>query len=173
VAESYEFSTTDWVSAGAVGRPGERVFYVQARSGEDFVALVAEKEQVRALAQLIQELLGRVDVVVTPDDLDEEAYRTVDPPIPGWRIGSLSLGMDTDGERFLLEAEEFVPEDVDQEPGRARFWLTREQLVGLAAYAAYAVEAGAREACRLCGRPVDPVAGHVCPASNGHGPLSR
>jgi uncharacterized repeat protein (TIGR03847 family) len=173
VADSYEFETTDWVSAGAVGRPGQRVFYVQARSGEEFVALVAEKEQVRALAQLAQELLGRIDVVVTPDDLDEEGYRTVDPPIPGWRIGALSLGMDSEGERFLLEADEFVPDEEEQEPATARFWLTREQLIGLAAYAAWAVEAGARETCRLCGRPVDPVEGHVCPASNGHGPLSR
>ena len=46
------------------------------------------------------------------------------------------------------------------------------QLVSLAAYAAYAVHAGARERCRLCGRPIDPVDGHVCPATNGHGPLT-
>jgi uncharacterized repeat protein (TIGR03847 family) len=172
VAESYEFERTDWVTAGAVGRPGARVFYIQARAGDELVALVAEKEQVRALAQLSQELLGRIDVTVTPDDLDEERYRVIDPPVPGWRIGSLSLGMDTEGERFLIEAEELVGED-DDDPGTARFWVTRDQLVGLAAYAAWAVEAGARESCRLCGRPIDPVEGHVCPASNGHGPLNR
>jgi hypothetical protein len=78
--------------------------------------------------------------------------------------------MDQSGERFMLEAEELVGEE--EEPGAvARFWMDRDQLVALAAHAAYAVEAGARPTCRLCGRPVDPE-GHVCPSLNGHGPLS-
>lgn len=168
---SFEFTSTDWITAGAVGPPGDRIFYIQARAGDQFVALLAEKEQIRALAQLAQELLTRLDVVVTPDDLDEETYRALDPPEADWRAGSISIGMDAEGERFMIEAEELVGDEAE-DAASARFWITREQLVGLAAYAAWAVEAGARETCRLCGRPIDP-AGHVCPASNGHGPLSR
>lgn len=173
MGESIEFESVDFVTAGAIGEPGRRTFYVQAQSGDERVSLVAEKAQVRSLARLAQDLLGRAGVTVTPDDLDEARQRLRDPGAPLWRAGSMSLGMDDAAERFVLEVEEMPgqdPADADAEPGLARFWLTREQLTSMAAHAAYAVEAGARETCRLCNRPIDP-AGHTCPALNGHGPL--
>lgn len=172
MGESYEFDEVDWATAGAVGEPGERTFYVQVRRGAELVALVVEKAQVRMLAQLAQELLSRAGVTVTPDDLDEGGQQLLEPVAPAWRAASLSLGVDEEAERFLLEAEQVADEDDDPEPASARFWLSRDQLVRLAAYAAYAVESGARETCRFCGRPIDPVDGHVCPAMNGHGPLT-
>ena len=174
MAESYELDPVDWITAGAVGEPGRRTFYVQARRGQDLVAIVVEKAQVSALARLAQELLAGIGVDVTPDDLDERRMRLLEPVVPAWRAGSMSLGMDESGRRFLLEAEELIEEEGDEGStgGCARFWLTRPQLVALAAYAAYAVEAGARERCALCSRPIDPVDGHVCPATNGHGPLT-
>ncbi|HSJ45452.1 MAG TPA: DUF3090 family protein [Euzebyales bacterium] len=168
---SFEYRPVDWVTAGAVGEPGRRAFYIQARSSGDLVSLLVEKDQVRMLARLAQELLGRVDVTVTPDDLDTAGQRLREPVEPLWRAGAMSLGMDPDGRQFVLEAEELVGDDA-REPAVARFWMDQSQLVALAAYAAYAVEAGARERCRLCGRPIDPVDGHVCPATNGHGQLT-
>ncbi|HWH31601.1 MAG TPA: DUF3090 family protein [Egibacteraceae bacterium] len=181
MGESVEFESTEWITAGAVGEPGARTFFIQARAEGRVVALLVEKGQVAGIAELAQELLGRFDVTVTPDDLDEAHHRLIDGIEPLWRVGELSLGASSDGERFVLEAMEILfidpdeaPDDVlAEEPGQARFWLTRHQLVRLAAYAAYAVEAGARERCRLCGRPIDPVEGHVCPATNGHGKLTR
>lgn len=176
MAESYEFDPVDWISAGAVGEPGARTFYLQARKGSDYVALVLEKGQVAALAQLAQQLLGTAGVTVTPDDLDERVQRLVEPVTPVWRAGAISLGSDEAGERFLMQAEELVPEEEEEEDtesaGVARFWMDRDDLVALAAHAAYAVSAGARERCRFCSRPIDPVLGHVCPATNGHGPLT-
>lgn len=171
MGESYELDPVDWITAGAVGEPGRRTFYVQARRGADVVAIVVEKGQVSALAQLAQELLATLGVEVKPDDLDERRMRLLEPVMPAWRAGSMSLGMDAEGLRFLLEADELV-EDEAEEGGSARFWLSREQLVALAAYAAFVVEAGARERCYLCGRPIDAVDGHVCPSTNGHGPLT-
>ncbi|HEY8338669.1 MAG TPA: DUF3090 family protein [Egibacteraceae bacterium] len=171
-----EFDPVDWITAGAIGEPGRRTFYVQARRGDEFVAIVVEKGQVAGIARLAQELLARVGVTVTPDDLDEKAQRVVDPVVSAWRGGSMNLGMDAEGDRFVLEIEALDSDDepdlLDDQPTVARFWMSREQVVKLAAYAAYAVQAGARERCRLCGRPIDPVDGHVCPAMNGHGPLT-
>lgn len=169
MAESFELDPVDWITAGAVGEPGRRTFYVQARRGAELVAIVVEKMQVSALARLAQELLARLGVGIKPDDLDEHRMRLLEPVMPAWRAGSMSLGMDEEGHRFLLEADELTTEE--QPNATARFWLSRPQLVALAAHAAYAVEAGARERCRLCSRPIDPD-GHVCPATNGHGPLS-
>jgi uncharacterized repeat protein (TIGR03847 family) len=176
VGESFELDPVEWITAGAIGEPGRRTFYVQARVGHGLVALIVEKGQVRMLAQLAQELLARVDVTVTPDDLDTSAQQLLEPISPVWRAGALSLGMDEAGDRFLLEAEELVldeedDDDAGEEPAVARFWMDRDQLVALAAHAAFSVEAGARESCRLCNRPIDPVHGHVCPTLNGHGPL--
>lgn len=172
MAESYELDPVDWISAGAVGEPGARTFYLQARQGSEYVALLVEKAQVAALAQLSQQLLATIGVTVQPDDLDEAAQRLVEPVVPAWRAGSISIGSDEEAERFLLEAEELLDAEEESDGGVARFWMAREHLVALAAHAAYAVEAGARERCRLCSRPIDPVAGHVCPATNGHGPLT-
>jgi uncharacterized repeat protein (TIGR03847 family) len=170
MADDFELDPVDWISAGAVGEPGQRTFYLQARKDGELVALVVEKGQVAALAQLAQQLLGNAGVVVTPDDLDAAAQGLVEPVEPVWRAGALSLGSDAEGERFLLEAEQLV--DDDEGGAVARFWMGRGDLVGLAAHAAWSVQAGARERCRFCGRPIDPVLGHVCPATNGHGPLT-
>lgn len=179
MGESVEFESTEWVTAGALGEPGRRTFFVQARAADRVVALLVEKGQVAGLSELAQELLSRFDVLVMPDDLDEAHHRLIDGVEPLWRVGEISLGASSDGERFVLEAQELLLTDPDddepgeeEEPATARFWLTRHQLVRLAAYAAYAVEAGARERCRLCGRPINPGEGHVCPATNGHGKLT-
>lgn len=170
MADSYELDPVDWITVGAVGPPGGRTFYVQARAQDEIVTLLVEKEQVAGIAQLAQELLGRVGVTVTPDDLETQGQELVEPVEPAWRAGLMSLGMDAEGSRFLVEAEEVVA-DSSGERAVARFGLDRDQLIRLAAYAAFVVEAGARETCRLCGRPVDPALGHVCPSSNGHGRL--
>jgi uncharacterized repeat protein (TIGR03847 family) len=173
VGESFAFEPVEWITAGAVGEPGRRTFYLQARRGQEVATLVLEKEQVRRLAELSQELLGRAGVVVTPDDLDTGAQALVQPVVPAWRAGVLSVGMDEAGQVFLIEAQELLADDEQEEvAGTARFVLDREQLVALVAHAAFSVEVGARDTCRLCARPIDPLHGHVCPAMNGHGPLT-
>lgn len=189
MAESIEFESTEWITAGAIGEPGRRTFFVQARADGRVIALLVEKGQVAGLADLAQELLSRFDVVVTPDDLDAGHHGLIDGIEPLWRVGEMSLGASAEGERFVLECAEVVfadpadPADPDElaeaaleaaleARATARFWLTRHQLVRLAAYAAFAVEAGSRERCQLCGRPIDPGEGHVCPAGNGHGKLT-
>lgn len=173
MGESVSFEEVDWISAGAIGEPGGRRFYLQARQGDRLVAILVEKGQVQALGEFAQELLSRLGIVVTPDHLDEDTQRLEHEIEPLWRAGQIGLGMDTQGERFLLEAAELTPEEEDEiEAASARFWLNRDQLVALAAYAAYVVEAGARPRCQFCDRPIDPVEGHVCPSMNGHGPLT-
>ena len=171
MGESFDLDAVDWITAGAIGEPGRRTFYIQARRGHDLVAVTVEKTHVQWLSRHAQELLGGFGVVVTPDDLDANAQQLLEPVVSLWRAGSLGLGADEAGEVFLLEAEELVDED-DEDPGRLRLTCTRDQIVAMCAYAAFIVEAGARESCRFCGRPIDPREGHVCPAANGHGPLT-
>src|SRR5258706_115350 len=67
VSESYDIDGVDRITVDAVGEPGERTFYVQAQSGPLIVTLLAEKEQVRLLAEALLQLLG------TLPDVDEGA----------------------------------------------------------------------------------------------------
>jgi len=51
MSTSFEFVAPDHFTAGAVGPPGQRVFYLQSREKGTLITLKSEKEQVRALAQ--------------------------------------------------------------------------------------------------------------------------
>ena len=52
------------------------------------------------------------------------------------------------------------------DPGRVRFWATREQMLSLARHGATVCAQG-RPLCQLCHNPIEPE-GHQCPALNGH-----
>lgn len=171
-----ELDPVDRITTGAVGPPGERVFYLQGRKGDQLITVLVEKQQVELLAASVMELLSRLGR--EPPEADEEAdvLELEEPVVPEWRAGRLALGFDEGREAFLLEAEELVPDDedadeeVDDDPeddrGRVRFWATGEQLVVLAK-TGMTVAAAGRPRCELCGNPMDPD-GHVCPALNGH-----
>jgi len=153
----------DRFTAGAVGEPGARVFFLQAVEGTQVVSLRLEKQQVGALGQYLQGVLNDLPVVpVTerPSDMD-----LVEPVVAEWVVGTLGVAYDTESDRIVLQADELVAED-EEDGGIARFHLTRAQVVAFCALAESLVAAG-RPPCPICGRPMDPD-GHVCPRSNGH-----
>lgn len=163
-----EFERPYLVTAGYVGRPGERTFFVQAEGDQGRVSLLVEKEQVAALGEAIARLLADLDDAPATD-WDREAMALREPVEPLWRAGGIAVGMDPDRGRFLIELTELTEDE--REPGRVRIWADHDQARRLAAHAA-AVVAEGRPRCHLCGRPLA-IGGHVCPATNGHGKLSR
>ena len=60
MSPSFDLASPDHFTAGAIGPPGERVFYLQGRQDRTVVTLRSEKEQVRALAHYLEGLLPRV-----------------------------------------------------------------------------------------------------------------
>ncbi len=54
---TYDLDPVTRITAHAVGEPGKRVFWIQGRRDRELISLIAEKEQVRALAQAINQLL--------------------------------------------------------------------------------------------------------------------
>jgi uncharacterized repeat protein (TIGR03847 family) len=184
-----ELDPVDRITAGAVGDPGQRVFYLQGRQSDRLVTVLVEKQQVELLAASLVEILARAGKE-TGQGPSEEEMDLEEPLLPEWRAGRLSIGYDEGRDLVLLECEESVPgtdeedeEEGDQEegsgegqvpsvppaegqPGRVRFWATREQALALARHGASVAAAG-RPRCELCGNPMDPE-GHVCPALNGH-----
>jgi len=160
---SFELESPDHFTAGAVGEPGERVFYLQAReAGGSLVTLKSEKEQVRVLSEYLSRLLARLPSARedAPGDLD-----LIPPVEPAWVVASIGLGYDEAADRIVIEASEFVEEEGD-EPATARFRITRAQATGFV-HRAEELMKGGRPLCPFCTQPMDPN-GHICPRSNGH-----
>lgn len=158
------------VTAGFLGVPGDRTFFLQAEDTSQLVSWQVEKVQVEGLGELLAQLLTRVDDAPATDwDRDAMALR---PPVePAWRVGELSLGLDPESSRFVLDLAELVAEDAG-EPRQARIWFELDPARRLAAHASEVIGQG-RPRCELCGRPTDADGTHVCPSTNGHGRLSR
>jgi uncharacterized repeat protein (TIGR03847 family) len=169
-----DLGSVDRITADAVGDPGARTFYLQARAGEKLITVIVEKQQVQLLAASVLELLADVPRETGPGPGDDQLE--LEQPIdPRWRAGRLSIGYDEERDRFLLEVTEFVPELEDEddprsllaeEPETVRLWATREQMFALSRHGTEVAERG-RPTCQLCGNPIDPE-GHACPATNGH-----
>jgi uncharacterized repeat protein (TIGR03847 family) len=160
-----ELDPVDRITAGAVGEPGERTFFIQGRQSERLVTVVVERQQVELLSASLVEILARAGKE-TGEGPGEEEMDLEEPVVPEWRVGRLSIGYDEDRDLVLLEAEELAQETAPGDPGKIRFWTSREQALALARHGATVVAAG-RPRCDLCGNPMDPE-GHICPALNGH-----
>src|SRR5437667_292269 len=57
---SFDFEAPDHFTAGAVGQPGERIFYLQSGEARQVVTLKCEKEHIGALADYLSGLLTQL-----------------------------------------------------------------------------------------------------------------
>src|SRR3954462_60361 len=173
---SFDLSEPIVFTAGTVGDPGQRMFFLQARQDAVGVTRKGEKQQVGAPAEFPS---GPLDALPT---VDPEAVPTllqvVEPIVTEWPIGTLAVAWDENADRMglvagglrggeALGAGELLDEGAaaaGADAGQARFSLKREQVAGFVARARELV-AGGRPPCRLCGAPLDPQ-GHACPRLN-------
>jgi uncharacterized repeat protein (TIGR03847 family) len=170
---------------GTVGPPGQRTFFLQARSGARLTSVSLEKQQVAVLAERIDQLLDEVMVgsptgsvipAVAPLGLDDS--EPLEQPIEEeFRAGTMTLSWDPKDERVVIEVFPFneaavvSPDQLDEDleepepeevflvridPGRARAFVKRAEAV---------LDAG-RPTCPFCGDPIDPD-GHLCVRANG------
>lgn len=146
-------------TTGAVGEPGQRTFYLQAREGGDTTSVKLEKQQVMALAEYLGGLLHDLPA---PDQVPE-APELIDPVIPDWTVGTIGVAYDNDRDRIVIVADELMPDDEDK-GATMRVAATRSQVRALIDRAE-SLMAGGRPPCRLCGAPLDPT-GHACPRAN-------
>jgi len=167
MSESFDFERPDFFTAGALGKPGERVFYLQTREKRRLITLKCEKEQVRALAEYLSGLTTKLGAPKgkVPTDLDLLPFAE-----PAWIVATLGVGYDEEHERIIVDAHELFEEEEGQrageEPASARVRITREQAQAFVERAKELMKGG-RPPCPVCSAPMDP-AGHVCPRSNGH-----
>jgi uncharacterized repeat protein (TIGR03847 family) len=171
-----ELDSIDALGAGAVGEPGQRAFYIQARSESAQLTVLVEKEQVALLAAEAVAFLDRI-ADQYPEDLirlPEAAAELHEPTVPLFRARMIGLGFDPERELVLIELREHSDDDdedddappvAEREEGYvARIYATRPQVRAMAAHGAGVVAAG-RPLCELCSQPLDP-SGHRCPRWN-------
>ncbi len=169
MSEQHDFDEVDAFTVGAVGQPGSRVFFLQARRGGARVTVKCEKQQAAAIADYLRRVLNDL-----PDPTDKPvpaAMELTTPLEPVFVLGPVGLGYDKDTDRVLLQLEEVVevdeegePVDADDERGRLRVFLTRSQAAAFCEHTTDVVAAG-RPACRWCAQPMNPD-GHACPRMN-------
>ena len=149
-------SVMSWV-AGAVGRPGERTFYVQFTGVDGTHSYLLEKVQVAALVVEARKLLQSAAHQARNDP---EPSRLDGSVMPEFRVAEIHLAYtEADG----MVVVRLIPSSEDIEA--VEFVLTVAQFSGAIAHAQDAVEGG-RPSCPRCGLAMDPD-GHHCPSTNG------
>lgn len=175
MSESFQLDGPDHFTAGAIGPPGQRVFYLQAREGRALVTLKCEKGQVAALGEYLAGVLAKLPG--TPAAAAAGPAALLEPLAAAWPVGSIAVGFDDGRDRIVVVVNEAVEEEEDEgatagaEPASARFAITRAQAAAFIERARALVRAG-RANCPMCGEPKDP-AGHICPRANGHVTAAR
>ncbi|GII93843.1 DUF3090 domain-containing protein [Sinosporangium siamense] len=173
----FDYDPPERFVAGAVGQPGSRAFFLQARGGGRLTTVALEKSQVAALADRLDELLDEVlrrigpqghVPAMAPADLQDEA--PLDQPlIEDFRVGTMTLGWDPETSLVVIEAKELI-DDEDEiegpEPAVLRVHISAKSARAFSKRALELVAAG-RPACPLCGQPLE-AEGHICVRLNGY-----
>jgi uncharacterized repeat protein (TIGR03847 family) len=174
----YEFDEVDEFSATAIGEPGSRVFYLNARSGREHFSVRCEKLQVKAISTWLRNVLK--DLPPSENRPLMARQESSVEPDHAFVLGPIGLGYDRLNDRLLVQLEELLETDVaadeDDEGeaeeevteagdrGHIRFYVTRSQASAFCEHADQIVAAG-RPPCPWCGNPIDPQ-GHACPRMN-------
>ncbi len=174
-----DFDFVDVLTTGALGEPGSRTFYIQARAGVRSVTVRCEKQQVATSARYIRRALAHLPV---PEGQPPRSVMQLAEPITqAFILGATALEFNNSADHFILHLKEFAPlvdeddndfteddEDDDDEDdisgAHARVSLTRAQAMAFCDHADRTVSAG-RPNCVYCDLPINPD-GHFCPRMN-------
>jgi uncharacterized repeat protein (TIGR03847 family) len=160
------------ITTDAIGKPGQRVFYVQAWQENRVITLLVEKVQLQTLAVGVEQFLSEVkernaDLPEASSEYDEDKMHIQPPVDPLFRVGEMGLAYDNDRDLLILVTKEVVPDGHEPEESRTiRFWCTRSQLRAMCHWGLEVAGRG-RPLCPQCGEPMD-AEGHFCPKKNGH-----
>ena len=183
----FDFDEVDAFTVGALGKPGARLFLLQARRGATSVTIKCEKRQAGAIADYLRRVL--VDLPDPADKPPPTALQLEMPAEAAFVLGPVGLGYDRENDRLLVQLEELIETDIEGDPsqddeddaitdpverlrsltdevdrGHVRLFLSRSQAAAFCDHADSVVAAG-RPPCRWCGHPINPD-GHACPRMN-------
>lgn len=173
MSDSFEFRRVTHFTAGAIGDPGHRVFYLQLGDESSTVTVKLEKQQVRALAQFLKGVLDDLPSTSGP----ATAQPLIEPSVAEWTVGQIAVGVDEADGEVVIVIEELIPEDEDDDEAeidalvfgehggaKIRAHIGADHAAGFIVTSDELMTQG-RPPCRLCGQPLDPE-GHICPRLN-------
>jgi uncharacterized repeat protein (TIGR03847 family) len=114
----FVFDPPDRFVAGAIGVPGNRTFFLQARRAGQVVSVVLEKVQVAVLAERLGVLLDELEtrgISPSTSDAPEDPAPLDEPINDAFRATTLTLGWDGDAERILVEARADGEDDGEED----------------------------------------------------------
>jgi uncharacterized repeat protein (TIGR03847 family) len=173
------FDPVERFVVGTVGIPGERTFFIQARTGSRLVSVSLEKAQVAAIADRVLQILREIRLSEPLTVIERVSYddQPLESPIDEeFRVGVIGLAYVSD--RRLIEIDlqaitdsdnaddERLEIDTSSDQDILRILMTLGYAESFAKRANTVVAAG-RAPCPFCGGPIDPN-GHLCPRSNGY-----
>ena len=173
------FDPVERFVVGTVGVPGERTFFIQARTGSRLVSVALEKAQVAAIADRVLQILREIrqsEPLIIIDRVSNDDQPLETPIDEEFRVGVIGLAYLAD--RRLIEVDlqaiaesdnaedELLEIDTDSDQEILRVMMTLGYAESFARRANAVVAAG-RAPCPFCGGPIDPN-GHLCPRANGY-----
>ena len=159
-----DYQSADAFTAGVVGLPGARTFFLQIGDDSEVLSIKCEKEQIAALAAFIRKTLDDAPSVSTR--LPREP-QFVEPDDALFALGSVGLAYDRRDNHLVLQFEELSPDtgdDSEFDASRVRLRVSTVQALAFCEQAERLVRAG-RPPCAFCGLPVNRD-GHACPKMN-------
>jgi uncharacterized repeat protein (TIGR03847 family) len=174
------FDPVERFVAGTVGQPGERTFFLQARTGARLISVSLEKAQVQALADRLVYMIREIKqsdptIVISRLPRDEAPLET--PIEEEFSVGIIGLAYETERELIQIDLQavsdgdddepEFI--DVDDLSGDQDILcvLVTPSMADQFSKRAVSVVGAGRLPCPFCGGPID-IRGHLCPRANGY-----
>ena len=174
------FDPVERFVAGTVGQPGERTFFIQARTGTRLISVSLEKTQVQALSERLTYMIREIkqsDPTIVIQRLTRDDAPLETPIEEEFRIGVIGIAFDASRELIQIdlqavsEGDEEEPDfiDVDDLTGDQDIMrvLISPSMADQFAKRAISVVSAGRLPCPFCGGPID-MRGHLCPRANGY-----
>jgi uncharacterized repeat protein (TIGR03847 family) len=172
------FDPVERFVSGTVGQPGERTFFIQARTGLRLVSVSLEKSQLEALSDRITEIIKEVrqSYPMTSIQRPSRDDAPLESPIEEeFRVGMIAIAFVPDRSMIEIDlqaifegqnSEDLLDIDQQSDVDVLRAFLPLGYAESFAKRS-FAVIGAGRKPCPFCGGPLDP-RGHLCPRANGY-----
>ena len=178
-SQIFLFDPVERFVVGTVGVPGERTFFIQARTGSRLISVALEKSQVAAIADRVLQILREIRHSepllaferVAPDDNPLET-----PIDEEFRVGVIGLAYVSDRRLIEIDLQAIAESEIEDDELLEIDTSSDQSILRVLIPLGYAesfskransVIAAGRAPCPFCGGPID-IKGHLCPRANGY-----
>lgn len=178
-SQIYLFDPAERFVVGTVGVPGERTFFIQARTGARMVSVALEKTQVAAIADRVLQILREIRLSEPLTNFERVALDDgpLESPIDEeFRVGVIGLAYLSDRRLIEIDMQAIAESEAEDDELLEIDTSTDQDILRVLIPLGYAesfakransVIAAGRAPCPFCGGPID-IKGHLCPRANGY-----